>query len=264
MDTHDSYIDTIQLGDCVELMAKLPRNSVDLMITDPPFAIDFKAVRSNYNRTDSRVIGGYNEISRSDYGEFTEAWLSEATRLLKESGSMYIFSGWNHLKDVLIAIDKCGLTTVNHVIWKYQFGVFTKRKYVTSHYHCLYLCKNDTKRQFYPYARFGKTDRTDLNGSAHYKDKEDVWDIKREYWSGDKKTPNKLPAEVIRKILAYSSQEGDIVLDPFLGSGQVAIVSKTEGRHYIGFEIVPEYYEFALERITSGQYRLKADECKPT
>ena len=264
MDTHDSYIDTIQLGDCVELMAKLPANSVDLVITDPPFAIDFKAVRSNYNRTDSRVIDGYHEIRCSDYGAFTEAWLSEATRLLKDSGSMYVFSGWNHLKDVLTAIDTCGLTTVNHLVWKYQFGVVTKRKYVTSHYHCMYLCKNDSKRQFYPYARFGKTDRTDQDKSAHYEDKEDVWHIKREYWSGDKKTPTKLPAEVISKILAYSSQEGDIVLDPFLGSGQVAIVSKMEGRHYIGFEIVPEYYEFALERVTSGLYRLKADDSKLT
>ena len=58
-------------------MAKLPANSVDLVITDPPFAIDFKAVRSNYNRTDSRVIDGYHEIRCSDYGAFTEAWLSE-------------------------------------------------------------------------------------------------------------------------------------------------------------------------------------------
>lgn len=253
------YIDLIKQGDCIELMAEMPSHHVDLVITDPPFAIEFKAQRTNYNRTGNRVLEGYNEISEQNYQSFTSAWLAQATRVLKDSGSMYIFSGWNHLKEILTAIDECNLTTVNHLIWKYQFGVVTKRKYVTSHYHCLYVCKNDRKRRFYPYARFGKDERTDSGGSAHYRDKEDVWQIKREYWQGDKKTPTKLPSEIIQKILAYSSQEGDVVLDPFLGSGQVAVVSKMEGRRYIGFEIVPEYYEFAYERLTSGNYRIKAD-----
>lgn len=236
-------------------MAQLPPQCVDLVITDPPFAIDFKASRANYNRQTSRVLEGYNEIEGDDYLTFTLAWLSQAVRVLKDSGSMYIFSGWNHLKEILIAVDECSLTTVNHIIWKYQFGVVTQRKYVTSHYHCLFVCKDDRQRRFYPYARFDKAARTAGGGSAHYRDKEDVWNIQREYWNGEEKTPTKLPAEIIKKILAYSSQKNDVVLDPFLGSGQVAVVSKMEGRRYIGFEIVPEYYEFALERINSGIYR---------
>ena len=256
------YLDSIRLGDCVTLMAELPAQCVDLVITDPPFAIDFKAARANYNRTGSRVIEGYKEIEEDDYLVFTKAWLSQATRLLKNSGSMYVFSGWNHLKDLLTAIDACGLVTVNHLIWKYQFGVVTTRKYVTSHYHCLYVCKDDAARKFRPYARFGKEAKNGSSGSAHYKDKEDVWEIQREYWHGDLKTPTKLPAEIIRKILAYSSDEGDIVLDPFLGSGQVAVVSKMEGRRYIGFELAHEYYEFALDRITTGQYRVAAQDTR--
>ncbi len=255
--TEPDYLDSIRLGDCVTLMAELPPRCVDLVITDPPFAIDFKAARTNYNRTGSRVIDGYSEIEENDYQAFTNAWLSQAARVLKDSGSMYIFSGWNHLKDLLIAIDSRGLTTVNHVIWKYQFGVVTTRKYVTSHYHCLYVCKDDAARKFRPYARFDKDAKNGHSGSAHYKDKEDVWEIKREYWHGDLKTPTKLPAEIIRKMLAYSSDEGDVVLDPFLGSGQVAVVSKMEGRRYIGFEIAPEYYDFALDRLESGRYRIK-------
>lgn len=63
------------------------------------------------------------------------------------------------------------------------------------------------------------------------------------------KTPTKLPAELIKKILFYSTQEGDVVLDPFLGSGQVAVVSKLMNRRYIGFEIVKDYYEFAKKRL---------------
>ena len=253
-------IDTIKHGNCMDFMNELPAECIDLIITDPPFAIDFKANRNNYNRKQSRVLTGYKEIKGSDYQFFTSAWLSQATRVLTDSGSMYIFSGWNHLKELLIAIDECGLTTVNHLIWKYQFGVATKRKYVTSHYHCLFVCKDDSKRYFQPYSRFNKDERTANGGSAHYKDKEDVWEIKREYWHGDKKTPTKLPAEIIKKILDYSSKEGDLVLDPFLGSGQVAVVSKMNNRHYIGFEIVRDYYEFALERLNSGNYRINAIE----
>ena len=242
-------IDSIYNHDCIEGMSGLNGGIADLIVTDPPFAIDFKAKRGNYNRDDSNVLEGYNEISSVDYFGFTKRWMEQAYRVLKDSGSMYVFSGWNNLKDILVSLDDVGFTTVNHIIWKYQFGVFTKRKFVSSHYHCLYVCKNDAMRKFFPYSRYGKDD-TDMNGGKlHYQDKEDVWVIKREYWRGEKKTPTKLPSEVIRKILLYSSEENDIVLDPFLGSGQVAVVSNGMKRRYIGFEIVKDYHEFANDRL---------------
>lgn len=243
---------------CVDGMQNIPANKIDLVVTDPPFAIDFKATKQNYNRTASRVMQGYNEIKQKDYYEFTARWMEQAFRILKESGSMYVFSGWNNLKDILNALDDVGFTTVNHIIWKYQFGVVTSKKYVTSHYHCIYVCKDEKKRKFYPYTRFGKNEKTAEGRSLHYKDKEDVWDIKREYWTGDQKTPTKLPAEIIRKILEYSSKEGDVVFDPFLGSGQVAVISKMMRRKYLGFEIVKKYHQFAKKRLDRNIYRVKA------
>jgi len=96
----------------------------------------------------------------------------------------------------------------------------------------------------------------------HYKDKEDVWEIKREYWTGDEKTPTKLPAEIIKKILQYSSEEGDLVFDPFLGSGQTAVVSKLLKRNYMGFEIVKEYFDFISKRLKSNSYRIKSSNDK--
>ena len=137
------------------------------------------------------------------------------------------------LRDILEGIDAAGLVTVNHLIWKYQFGVFTKNKYVTSHYHILFVVK-DKKRY-----TFNKLD--------HYP--EDVWMINREYWKGKKKTPTKLPRELVQKIIRYSSNAGDLVLDPFLGSGTVAVVARQEGRHFLGFEIVPEYVAFARDAL---------------
>ena len=77
-----------------------------------------------------------------------------------------------------------------------------------------------------------KEDKTENGRSLHYRDKEDVWDIKREYWTGDEKTPTKLPSEIIKKLLEYSSEKKDIVFDPFLGSGQTAVVSKSLNRRF--------------------------------
>ncbi len=249
-------INTIYNKDCMEGMREMPDSMVDLVITDPPFAIDFKAHRSNYNRTQNRVMAGYGEVSVADYPAFTRAWMEQAHRVLKDTGSLFVFSGWNNLKDILFAADEIGFDTVNHIIWKYQFGVVCKRKFVTSHYHCLFLCKDDAKRRFFPDARFNKKDKAANGGSLRYRDMEDVWIIKREYWHGDKKTPTKLPAELIEKILAYASKENDLVFDPFLGSGQVAVVSRMHKRRYMGFEIVQDYYQFAKERLDKDRYRI--------
>ena len=252
-------INNIYNTNCIDGMTFIPKNKIDLVITDPPFAINFQARKANYNRLSSRVMTGYNEIKAKDYYDFTFSWMSQVFRILKDSGSMYVFSGWNNLKDILMALDDVGFTTVNHIIWKYQFGVVTKKKFVTSHYHCLYVCKDDKKRKFFPYARFEKDSKSEEGRSLHYKDKEDVWDIKREYWTGDEKTPTKLPAELIKKLLEYSSEKKDVVLDPFLGSGQVAVLSKSMNRQFLGFEIVPEYYKFAKKRLDKNLYRIKSD-----
>jgi len=221
--------DTICEGDALALMPQIPDGAIDLIVTDPPFAIDFRAHRLNYNRKGGNVLEGYREVPEEEYGAFTQEWIREAARVLAPEGSMYVFSGWNRLRDILEGIDDAGLTTVNHLIWKYQFGVFTKKKYVTSHYHILFVVK-DPKRY-----TFNKLD--------HYP--EDVWVINREYWKGKKKTPTKLPRELVRKILRYSSNPGDLVFDPFLGSGTVAVVAQQEGRHFLGFELVPDYCAFA-------------------
>jgi len=233
-------VDTVYEGDALKLLPKVPSGTVDLIITDPPFAIDFKAQRLNYNRKGSNVIEGYQEIPEEEYGSFTRNWMAEAARVLAPSGCMYVFSGWNRLRDILEGLDAAGLTTINHLIWKYQFGVFTKKKYVTSHYHILFVVKDPKQYTF--------------NKIDHYP--EDVWVIKREYWKGKMKTPTKLPPEIVRKILLYSSNYGDLVLDPFLGSGTVAIVAQQEGRHFLGFEVVPEYCAFARASLspTDGRH----------
>lgn len=231
---------------CISGMKMIPANVIDLIITDPPFAIDFKAKRANYNRDENNVLEGYSEIKQKDYYQFSLDWMKESYRVLKDSGSMFVFSGWNNLRDILNALNDSKFTLVNHLIWKYQFGVVTKNRFVTSHYHCLYACKDEKERKFYRNSRFE-------DGSSRYRDMEDVWTIQREYWRGEKKTPTKLPTELVRKMVQYASTDDDIVLDPFLGSGQVAVVSKEMNRNFVGFEIVKEYFEFAENRLKNAK-----------
>jgi len=235
--------------DCLEGMKYIPNECVDVIITDPPFSIDLDKKKTQYNRKVDKVLEGYCEISDEDYRVFTQRWISQAYRILKTTGSMFVFSGWNKLKDVLLALDEVGFITINHLIWKFQFGVYTKRKFVTSHIHVLFVCKNEKKRKFYPSSRFESFAKDESNHSLRYRDMEDVWDIKREYWRDELKTPTKLPSEIVRKCLAYTSQLGDFILDPFLGSGQVAVLAKEMGRQFGGFEICKLYFEFAQQRL---------------
>ena len=231
-------LNTIYYEDCITNIPKhIDDDSIDLIIADPPFGIRFDGKGSQYNRKSEFVVSGYGEIKQANYHDFSKAWIKAIYPILKETGSAYIFSGWTNLKDILIAIDDAGFTTQNHLIWKYQFGVFTKRKYVTSHYHILFLVKNPKKYYF--------------NKIDHYP--EDVWEIKREYLPGEKKNSTKLPDKLVEKLLLYSSQENDIVLDPFMGNGTTAVACIKHKRNYLGFEINPNAKEIIDINISKAQ-----------
>ncbi|MEX2729222.1 MAG: site-specific DNA-methyltransferase [Candidatus Sigynarchaeum springense] len=225
-------VDRIFFEDCIKGMQQLPGNSVDLVIADPPFGIDFDGRGSQYNRKTDLVVAGYKEIEAS-YDQFTLAWISELPRLMKDTASAYIFSGWTNLKDVLVAVDKANLTVINHIIWKYQFGVFTQRKFVTSHYHVLFLVKNPEKYYF--------------NKIEHYP--LDIWDIPRTYRPGQQKNGTKLPENVVFRCIDFSSKPGDLVLDPFMGNGTSAACAKAKFRHFIGFELNKNLQEILDENI---------------
>jgi site-specific DNA-methyltransferase (adenine-specific) len=245
--------------DCIQgMLDRIEKKSVDLICCDPPFAINFNSKMPTYNRKESPVIDDYREVKQHDYLDFSLNWLGSAKQILKDSGSIYIFSGWNHLKDILIALDELDFELVNIITWKYAFGVNCTKKFISSHYSIIYACLNNKKRKFNTYSRFDKDEKNkDGKGSARYKDMEDVWEINKENWPGCKKTATKLPAEVIRKILSYSSSEGDLVVDPFSGSGQTAWVSKEMKRDFIGFEISEEAYNLSIERLEKNQYLIK-------
>ncbi len=239
--------------DCLTAVKKIYDESVDLIITDPPFALDYKKKKANYNRLTENLIDGYVDVPADKYREFCLKWIKQAYRVLNKNGAMYVFSGFSHLEDVLYALRISGFYTINQLIWKYNFGVYTKNKYVTSHYNILYVAKKPNGHKFNREAFFADGD---VEGSKklNYADRESVWDIKREYWRGNLKPVTKLPKQIVEKMIKYSSDPYDMVLDLFMGSGQVPFIAKEMHRRYIGIEISREIFEFAQQRIVSGQY----------
>ena len=237
--------------DCVEGSKKhLKDNSVDLVITDPPYGINGDQLHKHYNRKESFVVDGYVEVESEKYEEFCKGWIPEIERVLKPGGSVYIVSGYSNLHHILNALHTTDLTEVNHIIWKYNFGVHTTRKYVSSHYHILYWTKKGSRPTFNTYSRFGSEEKSDGNGSLNYLDREDVWLINREYKPGQEKNKNELPKSLLTKIIQYSSNENDLICDFFLGGFSTATVAKSLNRNYCGFELSKSAFESGSRRLT--------------
>lgn len=227
----------------------LEDNSIDLIITDPPYGINGDTLHKHYNRDESHVVAGYVEIPEEDYGQFSIQWITEAARILRPGGSIYIVSGYSNLYHILHALSRTSLQEVNHIIWKYNFGVWTSRKYISSHYHILFYEKPGDKRIFHLESRFGSGEKGETGGSLNYQDREDVWIINREYKPGQVKNKNELPLELLTKMILYSSDEGDMVCDLFLGGGSTAKAAIGLNRRTVGFEISPAIYSVRAPEI---------------
>jgi len=236
--------------DCIIGAAEFIRNdSVDLIITDPPYAIDGDHLHRHYHRNEKFVIDGYAEIQPELYRRFSEAWIHQAERILRPGGSIYIISGYTNLNDIISALKTTSLKLLNHIIWKYNFGVYTTKKFVTSHYHILYYYKPGARPTYNTYARYGTTEKDNFGRSLNYRDREDVWIINREYKPGEIKNKNELPYELLIKIMQYSSDQDDTIADFFLGGFSTAEVAIGLNRSIVGFEINPISFNHHIKRM---------------
>ncbi len=241
--------------DCVESARNyLPRGSIDLIITDPPYGIRGDQLHQHYNRNETFVIEGYVEIPEEQYEKFSVQWIREAQRVLRPGGSLYLVSGWTNLRHILNAIEKTNLDLVNHIVWKYNFGVYTRMKYVTSHYHILYLVKPGVNVTFNTYSRYSPSEKSAENRSLLYADMEDVWIIDREYKNGQVRNKNELPKALLTKMIQYSSNEGDVIADFFAGSFSTAKVAKALNRSSVSFEISKEACDYQIEKVKEVQW----------
>jgi len=232
--------------DCISGMRKhVEDGSVDLIFTDPPYGIDGDKLDAHYHRDESNVVPGYVEVPLETYDQFSKDWISECARCLRPGGSIYIVSGYTNLHHVLNALHATDLQEVNHIIAKYSFGVSTKKKWVSSHYHVLFWQKPNK----------GKQTRT-FNTNVYYTDQKDsyhdrltVQDMPRAHNPGETKNKNQLNEDFIEKFIMYSSNRGDTVMDPFCGGFTTPRTALRYGRNFVGFEMNKNAYDAFLPTL---------------
>ena len=224
---------------CIDGMRQhVPDASVDLIFTDPPYGIDGDGLDVHYHRDESNVVPGYIDVPLNQYAQFSRDWINECARVLRPGGSLYIVSGYSNLHHVLNALHATDLEEVNHIIAKYSFGVSTKNKFVSSHYHVLFWAKPDKGKQKRTFnSNWKYTDQKDS-----YHDRLSVQDMPRSHLPGQIKNKNQLNEDFIAKFILYSSNRGDTVLDCFGGGLTTGRTALRYGRKFIGFELNPHAF----------------------
>jgi site-specific DNA-methyltransferase (adenine-specific) len=224
-------------------------NSVDLIFTDPPYGIKGDELDVHYHRDESNVVPGYVDVPNNEYAEFSLKWIGECERVLRPGGSIYIVSGYTNLHHILNALHSTQLQEINHIIAKYSFGVSTKNKFVSSHYHVLFWQKPDKGRKKRTFnSNWKYTDQKDS-----YHDRLSVQDMPRDYKPGQIKNKNQLSEEFITKFIMYSSNRGDTVLDCFSGGFTTGRTALRWGRKFVGFEINKNAYDVFLPSLESTE-----------
>jgi len=246
--------------DCTLGNTDFLENSIDLIICDPPFGIKESNFDKHYKRK-KNIIEGYQEAP-DDYYKFSKEWIIIAKRILKQNGSMYIISGWSNSDIIGSVLRELNFFIRNKIIWKFDFGVNTKKKFVTSHYEIYYVTKEKKSNPtFNTYCRYGAQEKDDKYKSLLYQDLQSVWDINKEYQPGKVKNQNKLPEKLIKKMILYSSNEKDKVCDFFLGNFTTAIVSKKLGRVPVGYEINKNMFDIGIKNLKNTK-KEKVEEVK--
>ncbi len=230
------------------------RGAFDLMIADPPFNIGFDKASHEYGSKEYKLY--QDSMSGDDYLEFSRGWMELCHRSLSARGSLYIVSGWTNLVHILQAVETSPFHLLNHIVWRYTWGVYTKRRFVTSHYHVLLLVKDPKDYTFNRLERYQEdvwdeeAEEGDLDGRLEGEERweeGDVWFFP-EYNRGNdpdriKGHPCQLPVKLLRKMILTSTDEGNIVGDVFSGSGGTMLAARQTGRRVVGFEVDADYEE---------------------
>jgi site-specific DNA-methyltransferase (adenine-specific) len=234
----------IVVGDCVKILHSSAPEQADLIFADPPFNIGYK-----YDLYEDRRA--YDE-----YFEWTRDWMSACVHALKPTGSFWIAIGDDYAAEVRILGRQLGLNLRNWVIWHYTFGQSTKRKFARSHTHLFYWTKDPVNFTFndmevrIPSAR--QTTYGDKRANPKGKMPDDVWSFSRvcgTFLERVKWHPCQMPEKVLERIIKVSSNSGDLVIDPFSGSGTTCGVAARLGRKFFGVDISEQYVKHSLKRI---------------
>ncbi len=258
-------LDKIHQGDCLELMRQFESGTIDLVFADPPFNIGYEYDEYHDRQADEEYI------------DWSRQWMEEVHRVLKPGGSFWLSIGDEYAAELKVdAEHKIGFTTRSWVVWYYTFGVNCKRKFSRSHAHLFHFVKDENNFTFnsedpqvrVPSARALVYADKRANPSGRLPD--DTWVLRpQDLPAGFQPTDDtwyyprvagtfkerqgfhgcQMPEQLLGRIIRVSSNPGDIVLDPFAGSGTTLAVAKKLGRKWLGCELSDEYVRAATERL---------------
>ena len=245
-------LDQVMLGDAVRIMRMLPAASVHCIFADPPYNLQ---LRGELRRPDDSLVDGVDEewdrfTDFAAYDAFTREWLTECRRLLRKDGTLWVIGSYHNIFRIGALLQELGFWILNDVVWRKANPMpnFRGRRFTNAHETLIWAARGQESRY-----RFNYQAMKALNDDVQMRSD---WFIPLCTGSerlrndhGLKLHPTQKPEALLHRVLVASTGVGDIVLDPFLGTGTTAAVAKRLGRHYIGIERHPAYVEAALGRL---------------
>lgn len=245
-------LNTILAGDCIEVMNGLPEASVDLIFADPPYNLQLKG---DLHRPNNSLVDAVDDAwdqfdSFAAYDKFTRAWLAAAKRLLKPGGAIWVIGSYHNIFRVGAELQTQGYWILNDVIWRKSNPMpnFRGKRFTNAHETMIWASKDEGAKYTFNYEALKELNegiqmRSDwvlpiCNGGERLKNDQ-----------GDKAHPTQKPESLLHRVLVGSTNPGDVVLDPFFGTGTTGAVAKALGREYIGIEREEAYRAVAEKRL---------------
>lgn len=254
----DKVLDKTILGDCFNVLDFLPKQSVDLLIVDPCYNLD-----KNFHGMK------FSKLNETDYVKYTENWIQKVIPLLKPTASIYVCCDWQSSLLIGSVLNQY-FNVINRITWQREKGRGALCNWKNSMEDIWFatVSKNYTfnvndvmtrRKVVAPYKVDGKPKDWEETSQGNYRNTypSNFWDdISIPYWSMPENTahPTQKPEKLLAKLILASSNKGDVVLDPFLGSGTTSVVAKKLCRHYIGIEQNPLYCAWAEYRLQKAQF----------
>jgi modification methylase len=247
-------IDTVLMGDCIDHMNSLPAGSIDLIFADPPYNLQLEngLTRPDQSKVDA-VDDDWDKFdSFAHYDEFTRAWMAAARRLLKPDGAMWVIGSYHNIFRVGTALQDLGFWMMNDIVWRKANPMpnFRGTRFTNAHETLIWAAKSQKSRVTFNYEAMKlANDDTQMRsdwlfpictGSERLKGEDD-----------NKLHPTQKPEALLFRILNATTKPGDIVLDPFFGTGTTGAVARKLGRHFIGIDREENYIKGARERIAA-------------
>ncbi|MBR6355702.1 MAG: site-specific DNA-methyltransferase, partial [Alphaproteobacteria bacterium] len=248
----NEVLDKIINADSIEVMNKLPENSVDMIFADPPYNMQ---LGDTLLRPDNSVVNGVTEEwdsfeSLAAYDEYTKQWLTAAKRVLKEDGAIWVIGSYHNIFRVGYILQNLGFWILNDVVWNKTNPMpnFKGTRFTNAHETMIWAVKNPKAKYTFNYeAMKALNDETQMRS---------IWEIpictgkeRLKNDDGEKLHPTQKPEALLYRVLLASSKPNDVVLDPFFGTGTTGAVAKKLGRHFIGIERDANYVAGAQKRI---------------